>query len=118
MYVSGGSEAVEAALKLAKQYQVVSGRKPRAYKVIARWNAYHGATMGALSVTDWLGTRHISEPGVPGTSMIPGPTRYRNPFGMPDDEYEMFCANYLEHQILHEGPDLVAAFIAARLMSA
>jgi adenosylmethionine-8-amino-7-oxononanoate aminotransferase len=118
MYVSGGSEAVEAALKLAKQYQVVSGKKPRAYKVIARWNAYHGATMGALSVTDWLGTRHISEPGVPGTSMIPGPTRYRNPFGMPDDEYEMFCANYLEHQILHEGPDLVSAFIAEPVMQA
>lgn len=118
MYVSGGSEAVEAALKLAKQYQVVSGKKPRAYKVIARWNAYHGATMGALSVTDWLGTRHISEPGVPGTSMIPGPTRYRNPFGMPDDEYEVFCANYLEHQIEHEGPDLVAAFIAEPVMQA
>ena len=118
MYVSGGSEAVESALKLAKQYQVVSGRKPRAYKVIARWNAYHGATMGALSVTDWLGTRHISEPGVPGTSMIPAPTRYRNPFGMPDDEYEMFCANYLEQQILHEGPDLVAAFIAEPVMQA
>ena len=46
MYVSGGSEAVEAALKLAKQYQVVSGQKPRAYKVIARWNAYHGADHG------------------------------------------------------------------------
>jgi putrescine aminotransferase len=118
MYVSGGSEAVEAALKLAKQYQVVSGKKPRAYKVIARWNAYHGATMGALSVTDWLGTRHISEPGVPGTSLIPGPTRYRNPFGMPDDAYEAFCADYLEHQILHEGPDLVAAFIAEPVMQA
>ena len=118
MYVSGGSEAVESALKLAKQYQVVSGRKPRAYKVISRWNAYHGATMGAQSVTDWLGTRHISEPGVPGTSMIPGPTRYRNPFGMPDDEYEVFCANYLEHQILHEGPELVAAFIAEPVMQA
>ncbi|HET7717305.1 MAG TPA: aminotransferase class III-fold pyridoxal phosphate-dependent enzyme [Bauldia sp.] len=118
MYVSGGSEAVEAALKLAKQYQVVSGRKPRAYKIIARWNAYHGATMGAISVTDWLGTRHISEPGVPGTTLIPGPTRYRNPFGMPDDEYEAFCADYLEQQILHEGPDLVAAFIAEPVMQA
>ena len=94
MFVSGGSEAVEAALKLAKQYQVHSGRKPRAYKIISRWNAYHGATMGALSVTDWLGTRHISEPGVPGTSFIPGPTRYRNPFGMSDEDYGDFCADY------------------------
>ncbi|MCB1548867.1 MAG: aspartate aminotransferase family protein, partial [Hyphomicrobiaceae bacterium] len=108
----------EAALKLAKQYQVVSGKKPRAYKVIARWGAYHGSTMGALSVTDWLGTRHISEPGVPGTTLIPAPTRYRNPFGMPDDEYEAFCADYLEKQIEHEGPDLVAAFIAEPIMQA
>jgi putrescine aminotransferase len=118
MFVSGGSEAVETALKLAKQYQVQSGKKPRAYKIISRWNAYHGATMGALSVTDWLGTRHISEPGVPGTTLIPGPTRYRNPFGMPDDEYGEFCAAYLEQQILHEGPELVAAFIAEPVMQA
>jgi putrescine---pyruvate transaminase len=48
MFVSGGSEAVEAALKIAKQYQQQSGRKPRAFKIISRWNAYHGATMGAL----------------------------------------------------------------------
>ena len=118
MYVSGGSEAVEAALKLAKQYQIHSGHKPRAHKIISRWNAYHGATMGALSVTDWLGTRHISEPGVPGTTLIPGPTRYRNPFGMLDEEYGEFCATYLEQQILHEGPELVAAFIAEPVMQA
>ena len=118
MYVSGGSEAVETALKLAKQYQIHSGRKPRAYKIISRWNAYHGATMGALSVTDWLDTRHISEPGVPGTTLIPGPTCYRNPFGMPDAEYGEFCAAYLEQQILHEGPELVAAFIAEPVMQA
>ncbi len=118
MYVSGGSEAVEAALKLAKQYHIHKGKKPRAHKVIARWNAYHGSTMGALSVTDWLGTRHISEPGVPGTSFIPGPTCYRNPFGMPDEDYGDFCANFLEMQIIREGPEYVAAFIAEPVMQA
>ena len=46
-FVSGGSEATETALKLAKQYQKQSGAKPRAYKVISRWNAYHGSTLGA-----------------------------------------------------------------------
>ena len=66
VYVSGGSEAVETAIKLAKQYHIAVGKKPRAHKIISRWNAYHGATMGALAATDWLGTRHISEPGVPG----------------------------------------------------
>jgi adenosylmethionine-8-amino-7-oxononanoate aminotransferase len=117
MYVSGGSEAVEAALKLAKQYQIARG-KPRAHRIISRWNAYHGSTMGALSVTDWLGTRHISEPGVPGTTLIPGPTCYRNPFGMAYEAYGEFCAAYLEQQILHEGPEMVAAFIAEPVMQA
>lgn len=118
MYVSGGSEAVEAALKLAKQYHIHHGCKPRAHKIISRWNAYHGATMGALSVTDWLGTRHISEPGVPGASLIPGPTRYRNPLGMSDQDYGDYCADYLEQHILREGPEFVAAFIAEPVMQA
>jgi putrescine---pyruvate transaminase len=118
MFVSGGSEAVESALKLAKQYHFHKGRKPRAHKIIARWNAYHGATMGALAVNDWLGTRHISEPGVPGTSFIPNPTCYRNPLGFSDQAYGDYCADFLEQQILHEGPEYVAAFIAEPLMQA
>jgi adenosylmethionine-8-amino-7-oxononanoate aminotransferase len=117
LFVTGGSEAVEAAIKLAKQYQIHTG-KPRANKIISRWNAYHGATMGAIGATDWLGTRHISEPGVPGYSLIPGPSRYRNPFGMEEDAYFSFCADYLERQIQHEGPENVAAFIAEPIMQA
>ena len=118
LFVSGGSEAVESALKLAKQYQVTSGNKPRSYKFISRWNAYHGATIGALGATDWLGLRHISEPGAAGYSFIPGPMNYRNPFNMEQEAYFDFCANYLEHQILHEGPEMVAAFIAEPVMQA
>lgn len=118
VYVSGGSEAVETAIKLAKQYHIAVGRKPRAHKIISRWNAYHGATMGALAATDWLGTRHISEPGVPGYSHIPAPAHYRNPFGMTDDDFADFCATYLEQQILHEGPEYVAAFIGEPIMQA
>ena len=118
MYVSGGSEAVETAIKIARQYHINAGRKPRAHKIISRWNAYHGATMGALAATDWLGTRHISEPGVPGYSFIPGPSHYRNPFDMDSDAYEAFCADYLERQIEHEGPELIAAFIAEPIMQA
>jgi putrescine aminotransferase len=117
LFVTGGSEAVEAAIKIAKQYHAHSG-KPRANKIISRWNAYHGATMGALGATDWLGTRHISEPGVPGYSLIPGPSRYRNPFGMEEEAYFAFCADYLERQIEHEGPEYVAAFIAEPIMQA
>lgn len=118
LFVSGGSEAVESAIKIAKQYQMASGNKPRAYKVITRWNAYHGATMGALAATDWLGTRHISEPGVPGYSHIPGPRNYRNEFGMEEEAYQDFCATYLEREILHQGPELVAAYIGETVMQA
>lgn len=117
VFVNDGSEAVEAAIKIAKQYHAHAG-KPRANKIISRWNAYHGATMGAIGATDWLGTRHIAEPGVPGYSLIPGPSHYRNPFGMEEGAYFAFCADYLERQIQHEGPDYVAAFIAEPVMQA
>ena len=72
-FVGSGSEANEAAFKLAKQYHFYRGNKPRAHKIISRWNAYHGATMGAQAATDWLGTRHMSEPGVPGLLAHSGP---------------------------------------------
>ncbi|MCR4265809.1 aspartate aminotransferase family protein [Nitratireductor sp. ZSWI3] len=118
VFVSGGSEATETALKLARQYQRESGRKPRAYKVISRWNAYHGSTLGALSVTDWLGIRDIPDPRAPGHSFVANPMRLRNPYGLGEDEYEDICVAHLERQILHEGPDLVAAFIGEPIMQA
>lgn len=118
MFLSGGSEAVETAFKLAKQYHLSRGAKPHARKIISRWCAYHGATMGALSASDWLDIRNISEPAVPGHTHIPGPMCYRNPFGMEEEAYADFCAEYLEQQILREGPEYVAAFIAEPLMQA
>ena len=82
MFVSGGSEAVETAFKIAKRYHQASGRKPSAYKIISRWNAFHGATMGALSATDWLPVRETIDPRVPGYSFVGNPLSYRNPLGM------------------------------------
>lgn len=117
LFVNDGSESVETAFKLARHIQQATG-KPRATKIISRWNAYHGATMGALSATDWLGIRHISEPGVPGHSMIPGPMCFRNPFGMDQDAYNDLCVTWLEREIQHQGPDYVAAFIAEPVMQA
>lgn len=115
--VSGGSEATETALKLAKQYQQNAG-KPRAYKVISRWNAYHGSTLGALSVTDWLNVRDIPDPRAVGHSFVANPMCYRNPYGMSEADYADHCASHLERQIQFEGPDLVAAFIAEPIMQA
>ncbi len=116
-FVSGGSEAVEAAFKLAKQYQY-HRNKPRAFKIISRSLAYHGATMGALAASDWLGQRHISEPGVPGHTRIPAPTCYRCPFGLEYPDCGIKCATWLEREIQQEGPELVAAFIAEPVMQA
>jgi putrescine aminotransferase len=116
VFAGSGSEANEMSIKAAKQYHRFKGVKPHAHKIIARWNAYHGATMGAIAATDYLGTRHITEPGVPGYSHIPAPNLYRTPFGMDASEVSEFCANYLEQQILHEGPEYVAAFIAEPVM--
>ena len=117
-FVSGGSEAVESAFKMAKQYHYYRGNKPRAHKIISRWNAYHGATMGALGATDWLGQRQISEPGVPGYSHIAAPTCYRCPFKLEYPTCNLLCVQHLELQIQHEGPDFVAAFIAEPVMQA
>ena len=117
MFVSGGSEAVETALKLARQYQQ-SGPKPRAYKTISRWGAYHGSTMGALSVTDWLPVHEVPDPRVPGHSFVAGPTRYRNVYGLSDEAFADACVRHLERQILLEGPDQVAAFIGEPIMQA
>lgn len=118
-FVSGsGSEANEAAFKLARQYQQARN-KPRAYKIISRWNGYHGGAGGAQAANDWLNTRAPAEPAIPvGFSHIPAPTCYRCPFGMEYPSCNLFCADYLEHQIQHESPDLVAAFIAEPVMQA
>ena len=110
-FTSGGSEATETALKIAKQYLQQSGRKPRAFKVISRWSAYHGATMGALSCTDWLAVRDVPDPRVPGHSFVANPMRYRNPYGLDEETYSDICIAHLERQILLEDPELVAAFI-------
>ncbi|MDE1172763.1 MAG: aminotransferase class III-fold pyridoxal phosphate-dependent enzyme [Parvibaculaceae bacterium] len=117
-FTSGGSESVESAIKIAKHYQQGSGRKPHAYKIISRWNAYHGATAGAMSLTNHLTVAQSPDPRLPGVSFIPNPQCYRNPFGMSEEDYFTFCADYLEQQILHEGPELVAAFIGEPIMQA
>ena len=116
LFAGSGSEANEMSIKFAKQYHYHKGTKKRAYKIIARLDSYHGATMGAQAATDFLGTRHISEPGVPGYSHIPPPTCYRCPFGLSYPDCGVLCARWLEKQIQHEGPEFVAAFIAEPVM--
>lgn len=110
-YGVSGSEAVEIALKIARQYQTQRGFTKR-YKVIARRRSYHGVTFGALSANGIVGLRTPYEPLVPGFRHIPQPDCYRCEFGKTYPGCDIECAKALEQQILFEGPETVAAFIA------
>ncbi len=110
VFTGSGSEANEAAIKLAKLYQRERG-KPRAYKLISRWQDYHGSLGGAQEASDWLGVRAPSEPGPPGFSRIPAPTCDRCAFGLEFPSCNLRCADFLADHIEHEDPDLISAFL-------
>lgn len=109
-FVSGGSEANESALKLARQYAVVTGQTARS-KLISRDPSYHGATLGALAVTGDAGTLAIYGPMVRAMPKVPAPLSYRVPAGHTVESYAMACANALEETIQREGPGTVLAFM-------
>lgn len=110
-FVSGGSEAVEVAVKLARQYQVVRG-KPGKYKVISRWTSYHGATLGTLSLSGHVGRREKFLPLLQDFLHVPPPYCYRCPYDQEYPACNLRCAQALEEAILASDPDLVSAFIA------
>jgi len=116
-FSSGGSEANEAALKMARQYWRLQGH-PGRYKVISRSRAYHGVSMGALSATGIAENRRHFEPLVPGFRHIQPPYCYRCPYGLQREDCELNCARELETAIRFEGPDTVAAFIGEPVMGA
>ncbi len=116
-FSSGGSEAVETALKMARQYWRLKGQD-RKYKFISRKKSYHGVTMGALGATGLVGNRRLFEPMVPGFRHIEAPHCYHCPYGLQQDTCNLVCANELERTIEFEGPDTVAAFIGEPVMGA
>ena len=105
-FLSSGSEAVEAALKLARQHWIESG-KPGKHKIIARAPGYHGNTLLALSASAREEYKKMFAHWLVPVTMIPAPYPYRC---MPDSP--AMTASALEDAILKEGPDSVAAFIA------
>lgn len=109
-FTTGGSEAVETAFKLAKQYWKLQG-KPGKYKVISRSIAYHGTTHGALSVTGLPGLKEPFEPLVPGAHKVPNTNIYRASEDLRDDPkaFGRWAADQIEALIEMEGPDSVAA---------
>jgi adenosylmethionine-8-amino-7-oxononanoate aminotransferase len=112
-FTSGGSEAVESAVKLARQYHKVTG-KPNKHKLIAREIAYHGTSLGALSATGITALRQPFEPLTPGASHVPNTNTYRMPEGVDED----YFAEAIAHRIEFEGPDTVAAVILEPVQNA
>jgi adenosylmethionine-8-amino-7-oxononanoate aminotransferase len=109
-FVSGGSEAVEAAWKLARQYHAHRGQ-PMRRKVIARKLAYHGSTMGALSITGITSIRKPFEPLVPGVRHVANTNRYRCKYCSDKPECTLGCADEIAEAIEFEGPESVAMVI-------
>ncbi|HET6816413.1 MAG TPA: aspartate aminotransferase family protein [Mycobacteriales bacterium] len=109
-FTTGGSEAVESAWKLARQYFRLMGQ-PGRYKVISREIAYHGTTMGALSVTGLAAIKAPFEPLVPGSIRVANTDFYRAPEHLRDDHegFGRWAADDIERRILMEGPESVAA---------
>lgn len=108
--VSGGSEAVETALKFARQHAVVTGQ-PSRWKVIGRDPGYHGGTLGALAVTGDKAAHALFGPMMRAMPLAPAPFTYRVPPNHTAETYAQTCADALEMLIRAEGPDTVLAFI-------
>ena len=108
-FTTSGSEAVESAWKLARSYFRQVGEHGR-YKVISRDIAYHGSSMGALSITGLADIKHDFEPLVPGSVRVPTTNFYRAPlFGDSAEAFGRWAADEIERAILREGPESVAA---------
>lgn len=108
-FTSGGSEAVESAWKLARQYHTANGE--RRWKAISRDVAYHGSTLGALSITGVSPIRNPFEPLVPQVARLRNTNRFRRPAGETEAQFTQFLLDELEQRIVAEGPETVAMVI-------
>jgi len=109
-FTSGGSEATETALKLARQYWIERGEKKRS-RVISRWQSYHGTTLGALSVSGNVRRRDPFAPMLSEWGHIPPCYCYRCPLSLEYPSCNVDCADELNRSLEREGAEDVAAFI-------
>ncbi len=117
-FTSGGSDGVEIALRLARQYHKVRGEAGRT-KFLSLKKGYHGTHMGGASVNGNSNFRVQYEPLMPGCFHIPAPYTYRNPFNETDPEkLTQLCLNALEDEIGFQGAATIAAFIMEPVLGA
>ena len=109
-FVSGGSEAIEASFKLARQYAIVCGQTKK-HKIIARAPSYHGSTMGAFSASDDIEMQENFQSLTKISIKVPAPLSYRVPDNFDALSYARFCLDELERTIIEEDPEDVLAFI-------
>lgn len=116
-FCCGGSEATESAAKMARQYHLERGEWSR-YKVIARWQSYHGNTLGALSMSGNIQRRRLYVPMLLDFPHIPPAYCYRCWFDKTPESCDLQCAWALETAIKAVGPEYVSAFIAEPVVGA
>jgi adenosylmethionine-8-amino-7-oxononanoate aminotransferase len=117
-FTSGGSDSVESALRIARQYWKVRGQADRV-KFLALKKGYHGTHFGGASVNGNSNFRRAYEPMLPGVFHAPTPFTYRNPFNESDPQkLAALCLNAIEDEIKFQGPDTIAAFIAEPVQGA
>jgi adenosylmethionine-8-amino-7-oxononanoate aminotransferase len=118
VFVNGGSEAVENALKIAKHYHHIRGNSKK-FKTLSRMGSYHGMTVGALSVNAAVyANRTPYEPLMPGALHVQNVNCDRCPFEKTYPECDVFCARTIEDVIKAQGPDTIAAMIAEPISTA
>jgi adenosylmethionine-8-amino-7-oxononanoate aminotransferase len=117
LFGNGGSDAVEGALKIARQYWKLKGQSDRT-KFISLRQGYHGVHFGGMSVNGNTNFRRAYEPLLPGCFHIDTPWLYRNPYSSDPQRLGEICAELLDREIAFQGPDTVAAFIAEPVQGA
>ena len=116
-FSNGGSDAVETALKIARQYHKLRGQGDRS-KFIGLRQGYHGVHFGGMSVNGNTNFRRAYEPLLPGCFHVDTPWLYHNPYTDDPQKLGDICAELLEREIVFQGPDTVAAFIAEPVQGA
>ncbi len=117
-FTSGGSDSVETALRLSRQYHKVRGESGRT-KYLSLKKGYHGTHFGGASVNGNANFRNAYEPLMPGCFHIPAPYTYRNPFNETDPQkLAQLCLAALQDEIAFQGANTIAAFVMEPVLGA